>query len=98
MDLRKKLPVRAKLDGFLEYELLSCHVWTINQERRTTRKHNSAYSMDKTFLLHVGLDWLPPTAPWLYATVSDLQAILDARLWRDCAADCEMWDGHRHGF
>ncbi|GMN30749.1 hypothetical protein TIFTF001_049634 [Ficus carica] len=31
-------------------------------------------------------------------TVSNLPAILDARLWRDGVADCEMWDGHRHGF
>ncbi|GMN67725.1 hypothetical protein TIFTF001_036781 [Ficus carica] len=30
--------------------------------------------------------------------VSDLPAILDAILWRVGAADCEMWNGHRHGF
>ena len=35
-----------------EYELLLCHVWTINQEHRMTSKYNSTYSMDKTFLLH----------------------------------------------
>ncbi|GMN33957.1 hypothetical protein TIFTF001_041974 [Ficus carica] len=29
--------------------------------------------------------------------VSNLPAVLDARLWRDDIADCEMWDGHRHG-
>ncbi|GMN36613.1 hypothetical protein TIFTF001_042474 [Ficus carica] len=29
--------------------------------------------------------------------VSNLSAILDVRLWRDGTADCEMWDGHRHG-
>ncbi|GMN72610.1 hypothetical protein TIFTF001_052880 [Ficus carica] len=36
----------------------------------------------------VGLDWPPPTTPWLCTTVSNLPAILDARLWRDGAADC----------
>ncbi|GMN22533.1 hypothetical protein TIFTF001_040285 [Ficus carica] len=30
--------------------------------------------------------------------VSDLPAILDAILWRVGTADCEMWNGHRHGF
>ncbi|GMN57675.1 hypothetical protein TIFTF001_026788 [Ficus carica] len=29
--------------------------------------------------------------------VSDLPTILDAILWRVGAADCEMWNGHRHG-
>ncbi|GMN28336.1 hypothetical protein TIFTF001_044228, partial [Ficus carica] len=37
-----------------------------------------------------------PTTPWQRATVSDLPAILDAILWRVGAADCEMWNGHRH--
>ncbi|GMN70623.1 hypothetical protein TIFTF001_039666 [Ficus carica] len=23
--------------------------------------------------------------------------MLDARLWRDCTVDCEIWVGHRHG-
>ncbi|GMN27304.1 hypothetical protein TIFTF001_046129 [Ficus carica] len=22
----------------------------------------------------------------------------DTKLWKDGAADCEMWDGHHHGF
>ncbi|GMN58489.1 hypothetical protein TIFTF001_027581 [Ficus carica] len=51
-------------------------------------------------LVH-GLNWIglaASTTPWLCATVSNLPVILDARLWRDGAADCEMWDGHRHGF
>ncbi|GMN65402.1 hypothetical protein TIFTF001_034468 [Ficus carica] len=30
--------------------------------------------------------------------VSDLPAILDTILWRVGAADCEMWNGHQHGF
>ncbi|GMN65598.1 hypothetical protein TIFTF001_034658 [Ficus carica] len=30
--------------------------------------------------------------------VSYLPAIPDTRLWKDGAADCEMWDGHHHGF
>ncbi|GMN64963.1 hypothetical protein TIFTF001_034037 [Ficus carica] len=30
--------------------------------------------------------------------VSNLTAVLDAILWRVGAADCEMWNGHRHGF
>ncbi|GMN69390.1 hypothetical protein TIFTF001_038439 [Ficus carica] len=51
-------------------------------------------------LVH-GLSWIglaASTIPWLHATVSSLPAILDARLWRDGAADCEMWDEHCHGF
>ena len=24
--------------------------------------------------------------------------MLDTRLWKDGVTDCEMWDGHRHGF
>ncbi|GMN73004.1 hypothetical protein TIFTF001_052108 [Ficus carica] len=51
-------------------------------------------------LVH-GLSWTrlaAPTTPWQRATVSDLPAILDAILWRVGAADCEMWNGHRHGF
>ncbi|GMN23181.1 hypothetical protein TIFTF001_045753 [Ficus carica] len=28
--------------------------------------------------------------------VSYLPAIPDTRLWKDGAADCEMWDGHHH--
>nr|GMN34320.1 hypothetical protein TIFTF001_042026 [Ficus carica]GMN34390.1 hypothetical protein TIFTF001_042043 [Ficus carica] len=50
-------------------------------------------------LVH-GLSWtrlVAPTTPWQRATVSDLPAILDAILWRVGAADCEMWNGHRHG-
>ncbi|GMN58668.1 hypothetical protein TIFTF001_027758 [Ficus carica] len=39
-----------------------------------------------------------PTTPWQRTTVSDLLAILDAILWRVGAADCEMWNGHHHGF
>ncbi|GMN72724.1 hypothetical protein TIFTF001_052055 [Ficus carica] len=30
--------------------------------------------------------------------VSYLPAIPDAILWRAGSADCEMWDGHCHGF
>ncbi|GMN43656.1 hypothetical protein TIFTF001_012847 [Ficus carica] len=30
--------------------------------------------------------------------VSNLPAISDAILWKADAADCEMWDGHRHKF
>ncbi|GMN21297.1 hypothetical protein TIFTF001_048860 [Ficus carica] len=30
--------------------------------------------------------------------VSNLTAVLDAILWRVGAADCEMWNGHHHGF
>ncbi|GMN66364.1 hypothetical protein TIFTF001_035430 [Ficus carica] len=30
--------------------------------------------------------------------VSNLPAISDAILWKAGAADCEMWDGHRHKF
>ncbi|GMN74553.1 hypothetical protein TIFTF001_054423 [Ficus carica] len=30
--------------------------------------------------------------------VSNLPAISDAILWKAGAADCEMWDGHCHGF
>ncbi|GMN27842.1 hypothetical protein TIFTF001_051615 [Ficus carica] len=30
--------------------------------------------------------------------VSYLPAIPDMRLWKDGVADCEMWDGHHHGF
>ncbi|GMN29728.1 hypothetical protein TIFTF001_049562 [Ficus carica] len=51
-------------------------------------------------LVH-GLSWTrlaAPTTPWQRATVSDLLAILDAILWRVGAADCEMWNGHHHGF
>ncbi|GMN49656.1 hypothetical protein TIFTF001_018828 [Ficus carica] len=32
------------------------------------------------------LDWPPPTTPWLCTTVSNLPAILDARLWKDGTA------------
>ncbi|GMN59499.1 hypothetical protein TIFTF001_028590 [Ficus carica] len=48
-----------------------------------------------------GLSWIglaATTTPWLCATVSNLLAILDARLWRDDTADCEIWVGYRHGF
>ncbi|GMN45410.1 hypothetical protein TIFTF001_014588 [Ficus carica] len=52
-------------------------------------------------VLFHGLSWIglaTPTTPWLRATVSNLSAIFDAILWKAGAADCEMWDGHRHGF
>ncbi|GMN45128.1 hypothetical protein TIFTF001_014323 [Ficus carica] len=51
-------------------------------------------------LVH-GLSWIrlaSLTTPWLCATVSNLPDMLDARLWRDGIADCEIWVGHRHGF
>ncbi|GMN27735.1 hypothetical protein TIFTF001_041071 [Ficus carica] len=49
-------------------------------------------------LWHV-MNGLPPsTIPWLCTTVSNLPAISDAILWKAGAADCEMWDGHRHKF
>ncbi|GMN26302.1 hypothetical protein TIFTF001_043980 [Ficus carica] len=51
-------------------------------------------------LVH-GLSWIglaASTTPWLFATVSNLPAMLDARLWRDGAADCKIWVGHCHGF
>ncbi|GMN59524.1 hypothetical protein TIFTF001_028611 [Ficus carica] len=51
-------------------------------------------------LVH-GLSWIGLAAlitPWLHAKVSNLQAMFDARLWRDGTADCEIWVGHRHGF
>ena len=35
-----------------EYDMLSCLDGTIDQERRMRGKYNSAYSMNKTFLLH----------------------------------------------
>ncbi|GMN58710.1 hypothetical protein TIFTF001_027813 [Ficus carica] len=41
-------------------------------------------------MVSLGLDWPPPTTPWLCTMVSDLPAILDAILWRVGAADCEM--------
>ncbi|GMN69804.1 hypothetical protein TIFTF001_038848 [Ficus carica] len=44
---------------------------------------------------HKGGFWFNP---WLHATVSNLPDMLDARLWRDGTADCEIWIGHRHGF
>ncbi|GMN41670.1 hypothetical protein TIFTF001_010900 [Ficus carica] len=43
-------------------------------------------------LVH-GLSWIrlaAPITPWLHATVSNLPAMLDARLWRDDTADCEI--------
>ncbi|GMN59969.1 hypothetical protein TIFTF001_029062 [Ficus carica] len=43
-------------------------------------------------LVH-GLSWIGlvvPTTPWLCATVSNLLAMLDARLWRDGTADYEI--------
>ncbi|GMN30531.1 hypothetical protein TIFTF001_046430 [Ficus carica] len=51
-------------------------------------------------LVH-GLSWTglaAPTTPWQRTTVSDLLAILDAILWRVGTADCEMWNGHHHGY
>ncbi|GMN66654.1 hypothetical protein TIFTF001_035721 [Ficus carica] len=45
-----------------------------------------------------GTDWPPSTIPWLCTTVSNMPAISDAILWKTGAADCEMWDGHCHGF
>ncbi|GMN62190.1 hypothetical protein TIFTF001_031276 [Ficus carica] len=86
-----RIGCRFTMIGF-EYKLLSCRVWTINQEHRTICKHNSAYSMDwigcpnhsmLNGLVH-GLSWIGLTAsniPWLCATVSNLPAILDARLY-----------------
>ncbi|GMN20993.1 hypothetical protein TIFTF001_043216 [Ficus carica] len=47
------------------------------------------------------LSWtglVAPTTPWQRATVIDLPAILDAILWRVGAVDCEMWNGHHHGY
>ncbi|GMN65161.1 hypothetical protein TIFTF001_034229 [Ficus carica] len=125
-----------------EYDMLSCFDGTIDQERRTICKYNSAYSMDKTSKFsyvvptcHGGgfkrfspwfeLDWISypnhsmlnylvdglswiglaaTTTPWLCATVrahmicKQPTAMLDARLWRDGTADCEIWVRHRHGF
>ncbi|GMN56908.1 hypothetical protein TIFTF001_026021 [Ficus carica] len=52
-------------------------------------------------VLFHGLSWIglaTPTTPWLCATVSNLPAIFDSILWKAGAADCEMWDGYRHGF
>ncbi|GMN71040.1 hypothetical protein TIFTF001_054031 [Ficus carica] len=47
----------------------------------------------------VYMNGLPPsTIAWLCTTVSNLPAISDAILWKAGAADCEMWDGHRHKF
>ncbi|GMN64919.1 hypothetical protein TIFTF001_033999 [Ficus carica] len=66
----------SRVHGQQEYELLSCHVGTINQERRTA--------------VCYGMLW--------YNVVSNLPAISNAILWNAGAADCEMWDGHRHGF
>ncbi|GMN73096.1 hypothetical protein TIFTF001_054277 [Ficus carica] len=43
-------------------------------------------------LVH-GLSWIglaASTTPWLCATESNLPALLDARLWRDGTADCEI--------
>ncbi|GMN57782.1 hypothetical protein TIFTF001_026884 [Ficus carica] len=34
---------------------------------------------------------ISPTTPWLCTTVSNLPAMLDARLWRDDTADYEIW-------
>ncbi|GMN26333.1 hypothetical protein TIFTF001_046049 [Ficus carica] len=51
-------------------------------------------------LVH-GLKWIglaATTTPWLCATVSNLPAMLDARLWKDGTADCEIWVRHRHEF
>ncbi|GMN61628.1 hypothetical protein TIFTF001_030719 [Ficus carica] len=48
-----------------------------------------------------GLSWIglaAPITPWLRATVSNLPAMLDARLWRDDTTDYEIWVGYRHGF
>ncbi|GMN65586.1 hypothetical protein TIFTF001_034654 [Ficus carica] len=44
-----------------------------------------------------GLNVAAPITPWLHATVSNLPAISNVLLWKAGAADCEMWDGHRHG-
>ncbi|GMN66552.1 hypothetical protein TIFTF001_035612 [Ficus carica] len=43
------------------------------------------------------LVWIGRLQP-LHGYVSDLPAILDAILWGVGAADCEMWNGHHHGF
>ncbi|GMN58701.1 hypothetical protein TIFTF001_027804 [Ficus carica] len=50
-------------------------------------------------MVSVELDW--PSQPlhgYAPRYVSNLPAMLDARLWRDGTADCEIWVGHRHGF
>ncbi|GMN64984.1 hypothetical protein TIFTF001_034040 [Ficus carica] len=38
------------------------------------------------------------SSKYLSVSVSNLTAVLDAILWRVGAADCEMWNGHHHGF
>ncbi|GMN54000.1 hypothetical protein TIFTF001_023131 [Ficus carica] len=51
-------------------------------------------------LVH-SLSWIglaAPITPWLHVMLSNLPAMLDARLLRDDTADCEIWIGHRHGF
>ncbi|GMN66478.1 hypothetical protein TIFTF001_035573 [Ficus carica] len=72
----------------MEYDLLLCLDW------------NDGPRAYDDFLVH-GLSWIGLAAsitPWLCAMVSNLQAMLDTKLWRDDTTDCEIWVGHRHGF
>ncbi|GMN66438.1 hypothetical protein TIFTF001_035501 [Ficus carica] len=75
---------RFKTQGYLMYVICYVMLW---------------YVMACYGMVCYGMNGLPPsTIPWLCTTVSNLPAISDAILWKAGAADCEMWDGHRHKF
>ncbi|GMN38922.1 hypothetical protein TIFTF001_008158 [Ficus carica] len=76
-----------------EYDLLSCRDGTIDQEHRTIFGLDWLPNHPKLNDLVHGLSWIGLAAqitPWLCTTVSNLPAMLDARLWRDGTADCDF--------
>nr|GMN27092.1 hypothetical protein TIFTF001_051561 [Ficus carica]GMN27106.1 hypothetical protein TIFTF001_051562 [Ficus carica] len=67
----------------------------VQENFQTFRQIEKAYMIPRIIS-----DLANPNFLWIACIwyVSNLPAILDARLWRDGAADCEMWNGHRLGF
>ncbi|GMN20118.1 hypothetical protein TIFTF001_050989 [Ficus carica] len=82
--------VRRYAQGTYNQDHVSCTgkgtalVGTINQEHRTEDAVCPCFMLSYEIVC--------------YDKVSYLPAIPDTRLWKDGAADCEMWDGHHHGF
>ncbi|GMN70810.1 hypothetical protein TIFTF001_054532, partial [Ficus carica] len=74
----------------------------IKQEKTCscTRKRSSiTRDIAREVGLDYGLSWKwtgRPNHSIIVRPVSNLPAMVDAILWKAGAADCEMWDGHRH--
>ncbi|GMN71208.1 hypothetical protein TIFTF001_052639 [Ficus carica] len=93
---------RFKTQGYLMYVICYGMLWHVmvcmitNNESRD--KNKTSKMLCRTDLPR-GRKGLPPsTIPWLCTMVSNLPSISDAILWKAGAADCEMWNGHRHKF